>query len=64
MTVSSPCVKICKLNSQGLCEGCLRTRDEIARWLDMSEAERMAVIVLLRRRRPLPLRISGSASNE
>ncbi|MDB5742616.1 MAG: YbaK/prolyl-tRNA synthetase associated region [Polaromonas sp.] len=31
--VASPCISICRLNAtSGLCEGCFRTRDEIAGW--------------------------------
>jgi hypothetical protein len=38
--ILSPCIGICRLGADGLCEGCLRTGDEIARWLSMSDAER------------------------
>ena len=38
--VLSPCVGICTINAQGLCEGCLRTRDEIGSWLSYSPAQR------------------------
>ena len=31
--VPSPCVSLCKMNrDSGLCEGCLRTLDEIIAW--------------------------------
>jgi uncharacterized protein len=36
----SPCIGICRLGEDGLCEGCLRTGDEIARWMSLSDAER------------------------
>jgi uncharacterized protein len=64
MTVFSPCVKICKLDTRGLCIGCFRTRDEIARWTEMSESERVAVIVGLETRRPEPDRVFKIGSNE
>ena len=38
--ILSPCVGICHLGTDGYCEGCLRSGDEIARWISMSEAER------------------------
>ena len=38
--ILSPCIGICRLGTDGQCEGCLRTGDEIARWLSMSDAER------------------------
>jgi predicted Fe-S protein YdhL (DUF1289 family) len=34
----------------GLCQGCLRTLDEIARWSEMSEVEREQVIASLPQR--------------
>ncbi|MRX51235.1 DUF1289 domain-containing protein [Paracoccus sp. S-4012] len=40
----SPCVKICVMHpAEGLCIGCLRTMDEIARWGAMTTEERRAV---------------------
>jgi len=43
--IESPCVKICTLDARsGLCLGCGRTIDEIARWTAMSAAERIRVI--------------------
>jgi predicted Fe-S protein YdhL (DUF1289 family) len=38
--ILSPCTGICRLDARGLCEGCLRTGDEIARWRSMSDGER------------------------
>jgi predicted Fe-S protein YdhL (DUF1289 family) len=34
----------------GLCQGCLRTLDEIARWSEMSEVEREQVVASLSKR--------------
>lgn len=42
--VLSPCIGICALDGQGLCEGCHRTTAEIARWSQMSDAERQHVM--------------------
>lgn len=31
--VKSPCISVCEMDEpSGLCKGCLRTRQEIARW--------------------------------
>lgn len=31
--VPSPCISVCRMNAaSGLCDGCLRTLDEIAAW--------------------------------
>jgi predicted Fe-S protein YdhL (DUF1289 family) len=43
--IESPCVKICTLDARsGLCLGCGRTIDEIARWAAMSTPERARVM--------------------
>jgi hypothetical protein len=55
--ISTPCIRICVLDSEtGLCEGCARTLDEVARWPRMSEPERKRIMAELdgRRRRPSP----------
>jgi uncharacterized protein len=49
----SPCTKVCALDSQGYCAGCLRTGAEIARWLSMSAAEQRTLIAQLQVRRRL-----------
>jgi len=44
----SPCVSICEMvAASGLCRGCKRTLNEIARWSTMSEAERDQVLAAL-----------------
>jgi predicted Fe-S protein YdhL (DUF1289 family) len=40
VAILSPCVGVCRLDARGLCEGCYRTGEEIARWRGMSETER------------------------
>jgi len=42
--VLSPCIGVCRLDNSGLCEGCLRTGDEIARWSQMGDDERLRFI--------------------
>jgi predicted Fe-S protein YdhL (DUF1289 family) len=42
--ILTPCVGICTLDASGLCEGCFRTGDEIARWGAMDDAERIAIM--------------------
>ena len=39
--VLSPCVGICALDENGLCEGCHRSSAEIARWSQMNDDERL-----------------------
>jgi hypothetical protein len=46
--IESPCEKVCILDdASGLCRGCGRNLDEIARWSAMSEAERTQVMARL-----------------
>ena len=40
----SPCLRLCRIGEDGLCAGCLRSLDEIARWSRMDEAERRRMI--------------------
>lgn len=40
----SPCTGVCRLDTRGLCMGCLRTGDEIARWTRMSDAEKIRLM--------------------
>lgn len=50
--VPSPCVNVCRMSpASGLCEGCLRTIEEIAAWSQMSEAGKRVVWARLEARR-------------
>jgi predicted Fe-S protein YdhL (DUF1289 family) len=50
--IETPCVNICTLDARsGLCLGCGRTIDEIARWATMSADERRRVMLELPERR-------------
>jgi len=52
--VPSPCISICVIDEPtGLCAGCYRTLAEIAGWIDLSAAERRAVVADLALRRAL-----------
>ena len=51
-SVPSPCTNVCRMNaSTGLCEGCMRTLDEIAGWSTMNGDEKLAVWDELAQRR-------------
>ena len=54
--VLSPCIGVCTVRPDGLCEGCLRTLDEIAAWSRMSDAQRLHVMDVL-----LPVRDAQAA---
>ena len=48
----SPCIDVCRMNPQTrLCEGCLRTLDEIAAWASLGPAGKRAVLERLPSRR-------------
>lgn len=50
--VVSPCQQICQLDPQtGYCIGCLRTLNEIADWLEMSNEEKRAVLEKINERK-------------
>lgn len=47
----SPCIGVCRINMQfGLCEGCFRTRGEIAAWPHMDRGERRKIMRILPQR--------------
>jgi predicted Fe-S protein YdhL (DUF1289 family) len=53
--VPSPCINVCRMNPDtGLCEGCLRTLDEIAAWSAMANVEKRLVLAKLPARRNRP----------
>jgi uncharacterized protein len=52
--IETPCVNVCTLDARtGLCLGCGRTVDEIARWTAMDASERAQVM------RELPDRLAA-----
>lgn len=68
MTTPSPCINICQMDaSNGLCQGCFRTLDEITVWSRLDDAGRQHILadVARRRREQAPqesdLRSSGNS---
>jgi predicted Fe-S protein YdhL (DUF1289 family) len=52
MTIASPCINVCRMNADtGLCEGCFRSLDEIARWSRHDDAEKRRILAAIERRR-------------
>jgi len=49
----SPCTKVCTLDPQGYCSGCLRTAGEIGEWISMSPARQWQLIAELAKRRQI-----------
>lgn len=51
--VPSPCLSICRMDAAtGLCEGCLRTLDEIAAWSALDDEAKRAVWRRIEERAP------------
>jgi predicted Fe-S protein YdhL (DUF1289 family) len=49
--VPSPCINICRMvSTTGLCEGCLRTIDEIVGWGRADDDTKRAIWAEIRRR--------------
>ena len=44
MHVPSPCVRNCCLNEQDVCMGCGRKLEEIIRWGDADDKERLEIL--------------------
>jgi predicted Fe-S protein YdhL (DUF1289 family) len=57
--VLSPCIGICNLGEDGLCEGCHRTSSEIAAWSYMNDDQRLRLMESV-----LPLREARAKGRE
>jgi predicted Fe-S protein YdhL (DUF1289 family) len=61
--IPSPCIGVCRLDeARLLCEGCLRTTQEIARWPYADSPERLEILQRLRERRRAAGRTSEADS--
>ncbi|MFT5112492.1 MAG: putative Fe-S protein YdhL (DUF1289 family) [Parasphingorhabdus sp.] len=49
-SVPSPCISICTLSNEGICEGCYRHQDEIRDWMIMSREEKLNCLKLTEQR--------------
>ncbi|MEI8297442.1 MAG: DUF1289 domain-containing protein [Pseudomonadota bacterium] len=41
---NSPCISLCSIGPRGWCAGCYRTLEEIAGWMRLEPAARLAVL--------------------
>ena len=48
--VMSPCINVCKIEA-GLCAGCFRTIDEIARWANAADDDKRLILAAVAQRR-------------
>ena len=42
--VASPCVEVCELDSDFVCKGCKRTINEILKWSEYTDKQKLAVL--------------------
>lgn len=42
--VKSPCIGVCVLDANNICEGCFRSSDEITRWSVLSFEEQVNIV--------------------
>jgi predicted Fe-S protein YdhL (DUF1289 family) len=55
MSVKSPCIDVCRMDAAGgLCEGCLRTLDEIAGWAAAPDEQKRLILAAIAQRRAFP----------
>jgi predicted Fe-S protein YdhL (DUF1289 family) len=43
-SIVSPCIKICQMDSNGICIGCRRTRDEIGDWKKYTDEQKQEIL--------------------
>jgi len=48
--IKSPCISICVLDENDICEGCYRSAQEITDWSTLSHPQKQAVMVQVRKR--------------
>jgi len=49
-SISSPCISVCVLDANDICEGCYRSAKEITEWSFMTEEEKLSTIKKMRER--------------
>lgn len=65
MIVSTPCIGLCKIEQTSrLCMGCYRSIEEITRWGQLSESERLALMKCLPTRAKLILQKKTPAPSQ
>lgn len=40
----SPCINVCRLNSESVCSGCYRSLDEIGHWSSATNDEQLLIV--------------------
>lgn len=42
--VQSPCIRLCRLGKNSICEGCFRSIEEISNWANMTQEQKAATV--------------------
>lgn len=53
--VKSPCIKVCKYDSEKNCMGCHRSMDEITHWIHYDDNEKRQALINAEVRRKTPI---------
>ena len=48
--VKSPCISVCVLNDEDVCEGCYRNAQEITDWTELSNPQKKQILVKVNER--------------
>ena len=48
--VNSPCISVCVMDNNDICEGCYRSAEEITEWSFMTDEERLEVLTKVKER--------------
>ena len=54
-SVKSPCIKVCKYDSEKNCMGCYRSMDEITNWIFYNDEQKKQVLINAKERRNTPI---------
>ena len=61
LNIPSPCKGVCRIDEPSqLCEGCMRTIDEITRWSRMDSDQKLAVLTACIERQQMPNKVGNS----
>ncbi|MCP5053453.1 MAG: DUF1289 domain-containing protein [bacterium] len=48
--LKSPCILVCQLDENNVCQGCYRTMHEISHWIIMTEEQKNDVLIKIKQR--------------
>ncbi len=50
LEVKSPCISVCVLDDNDICEGCYRSAEEITAWSELSNQQKQNVMIKVKGR--------------